>query len=80
MKAKRKYYGDRRRGTVKWFNDDKGFGFINDSTDGVDYFVHHTGIAMNGHRCLTKDQCVEFYTEVSAVSGRLHAVGVAPLD
>ena len=47
-------------GTVKWFNDSKGFGFIaQDSGDG-DVFVHHTAIAGTGFKSLAEDQKVEF--------------------
>ena len=47
-------------GTVKWFNSEKGFGFI--SVDGTDrdVFVHHTAIVMDGFRVLEQDQRVEF--------------------
>ena len=37
-------------GTVKWFNDDKGFGFITPDEAGKDLFVHHTGIAGDGFK------------------------------
>ena len=41
-------------GTVKWFSDDKGFGFITPDDQSKDLFVHHTGIAGNGgYRSLT---------------------------
>ncbi len=46
-------------GTVKWFNDSKGFGFIR-SDDGQDVFVHHTSIEADGHRTLKEGQRVEF--------------------
>lgn len=47
-------------GTVKWFNDTKGFGFIaQDGGDG-DVFVHHTGIAGTGFKSLAEDQRGEF--------------------
>ena len=47
-------------GTVKWFNSEKGFGFL--SVDGTDrdVFVHHTAIAMDGFRELKQDERVEF--------------------
>ena len=47
-------------GTVKWFNDTKGFGFIaQDGGDG-DVLVHHTGIADTGFKSVAEDQRVEF--------------------
>jgi len=47
-------------GTVKWFNADKGFGFIAPDGDGPDVFVHHTAIQADGFRELRDDQRVEF--------------------
>lgn len=47
-------------GTVKWFNDSKGFGFIVQDGEGPDVFVHHTAIIMQGHRTLQENQKVEF--------------------
>jgi CspA family cold shock protein len=47
-------------GTVKWFNAEKGFGFINVDGDGPDVFVHYSAIQANGFRELQEDQRVEF--------------------
>lgn len=47
-------------GTVKWFNDSKGFGFIVQDGEGPDVFVHHTAILAQGHRTLHENQKVEF--------------------
>jgi CspA family cold shock protein len=47
-------------GTVKWFNDAKGFGFIEADNGGGDLFVHHTSINMDGFRTLTEGQRVQF--------------------
>ncbi len=46
-------------GTVKWFNDTKGFGFIAQD-EGPDIFVHQTAILADGHRTLQENQKVEF--------------------
>jgi CspA family cold shock protein len=47
-------------GTVKWFNDTKGFGFITPEGGGKDCFVHHTAIQGNGFRSLSEGDRVEF--------------------
>ncbi len=47
------------QGTVKWFNPEKGFGFIS-RDDGDDVFVHHTGISGEGYRSLDEGQKVSF--------------------
>ena len=46
-------------GTVKWFNNDKGFGFIKRDS-GEDVFVHHTAIQTSGYRTLNEGEKVEF--------------------
>lgn len=47
------------RGNVKWFNNDKGYGFI-EYLDGEDIFVHYSAIKQNGYKTLTEGQLVEF--------------------
>lgn len=48
------------KGTVKWFNDSKGFGFISVDGESKDVFVHHTAIQGSGFRTLSEGQKVEF--------------------
>ncbi|GAA1823551.1 cold-shock protein [Planosporangium flavigriseum] len=48
------------QGTVKWFNADKGFGFISQDEGGSDVFVHFSAIQSNGYRSLEENQRVEF--------------------
>ena len=47
-------------GTVKWFNGEKGYGFITQDGGGPDVFVHFSSIAGEGHRNLDENQKVEF--------------------
>lgn len=51
-----------QQGTVKWFNDTKGYGFIQHE-DGQDVFVHHSDILVDGFRTLTEGQRVQFEIE-----------------
>jgi len=48
------------RGTVKWFNDDKGYGFITPEGGGNDLFVHHSNIQMGGFKSLKDGQAVQY--------------------
>jgi cold shock protein len=53
------------QGTVKWFNSDKGFGFITPDDGGKDLFVHHSEILGSGYRSLQDNQRVQFEVEQS---------------
>lgn len=54
---------DREKGTVKWFNDDKGFGFIAPESGSKDVFVHQSAILSAGFRSLSEGDRVEFNIE-----------------
>jgi cold shock protein len=62
------------KGTVKWFNDSKGFGFIEQEGGGEDVFVHHTAIQMDGYRSLKEGQRVAF--EITKEAKGLRAANV----
>ena len=47
-------------GTVKWFDNKKGYGFITPSNGDKDLFVHMSGITMEGYKTLTEDQTVHY--------------------
>jgi len=51
-------------GTVKWFSDDKGFGFITPDDQSKDLFVHHSGIAGEGYKSLPEGAKVEYEAKV----------------
>lgn len=62
------------RGTVKWFNDQKGYGFISPEDGSKDLFVHHTAIRGEGFKSLQEGQTVEF--EVTSGPKGLQATDV----
>ena len=63
-----------QQGTVKWFNNAKGYGFIQPEAGGEDIFVHHTAIKMEGFRTLTPGEAVDF--EIKKDEKGLKAVNV----
>lgn len=65
------------KGTVKWFNNQKGYGFITYS-EGKDIFVHHTSIQIDGFRTLSEGDIVEFEIG-NGTTGREQAVKVTPI-
>ncbi|MEL7609559.1 MAG: cold-shock protein [Bacillota bacterium] len=67
-------------GTVKWFNAEKGFGFISNDNGGGDVFVHFSAIVADGFKALNEGQRVTFDTETDPKnSSKLRAVNVRPL-
>ena len=66
-----------QKGTVKWFNSEKGFGFIANNDGGDDVFVHFSAINSEGYKSLTEGQKVTFETETDPKnSNKLRAVKV----
>jgi CspA family cold shock protein len=65
------------QGTVKWFNAEKGYGFIAVEGGGADVFVHYSAIATSGYRSLDEGQKVEF--EVTQGQKGPQAENVRPL-
>ncbi|GAA1347624.1 cold-shock protein [Falsarthrobacter nasiphocae] len=64
-------------GTVKWFNAEKGFGFITPDGSNDDVFVHYSEISTNGFRTLEPEQRVSF--EIGEGAKGPQATGVSPL-
>ena len=56
---------EQKQGTVKWFDNKKGYGFITPSEGGKDLFVHMSGIMMEGYKTLTDNQKVSYQVETS---------------
>jgi CspA family cold shock protein len=73
-----KGFGHMINGTVKWFNDSKGFGFIEQENGGEDVFVHHSAIEADGYRSLQEGQKVTF--EISKEAKGLRAANVKPAN
>ena len=63
-------------GTVKWFNDDKGYGFITNDESGEDLFVPFSAIIAEGFKSLKEGQRVTFEVEDDADRGKLRAANV----
>ena len=66
-------------GKVKWFNAEKGYGFLSNDEGGEDVFVHFSAIQTDGYRTLEEGQKVEFEEEMDERKGKLRAVNVKPL-
>ncbi len=65
------------RGTVKWFNAEKGYGFISNDAGGEDVFVHFSAIMAEGFKSLSEGQSVTFETEADPRNAnKLRAVNV----
>ena len=65
------------QGTVKWFNSEKGFGFIAPDDGGADVFAHYTAIQSGGYRSLEENQRVEF--EIAQGPKGLQAENIRPI-
>jgi cold shock protein len=65
-------------GTVKWFSDDKGFGFVTPDEAGTDLFVHHSAIEGDGFKSLAEGTKVSFEAQADPKGPR--AINVRPLS
>lgn len=64
-------------GSVKWFNNAKGYGFVRPDTGGDDLFVHYSYIQMDGYRSLKAGQFVQF--DIQASNNGFHAINIRML-
>ena len=68
------------QGTVKWFNSEKGYGFIANDEGGEDVFVHYSAIQSDGYKSLKEGQKVSFETEADPKNpNKLRAVNFSAL-
>lgn len=68
------------KGTVKWFNAEKGYGFLSNDEGGADVFVHFSAIQIDGYKTLSEGQKVEFEVEPDPKnSSKMRAINVKPL-
>ncbi|HEY3374156.1 MAG TPA: cold shock domain-containing protein [Candidatus Aquicultor sp.] len=65
------------KGTVKWFDDSKGYGFIRQEDGGPDVFVHHTAINGHGFKTLAEGASVEYEVRMEAKGARASNVSIA---
>ena len=65
-------------GTIKWFSNAKGFGFIVNETGNGDIFVHYSAILTDGYKTLKAGQIVDY--EIQEGEKGLHAINVIPSD
>lgn len=65
-------------GSVKWFNNAKGYGFIRPDTGGDDLFVHYSYIQMEGYKSLKAGQFVQF--DIQASGNGFHAINLRSLN
>ena len=70
---------DRIIGTVKWFNSQKGFGFIQPDDGGKDVFVHITAVQAAGMATLDRDQRISYEIETGR-NGKASAVNLQPAE
>ncbi|MBA34996.1 MAG: cold-shock protein [Oleispira sp.] len=71
-------YAGKVRGTVKWFNNAKGYGFIVEDGGSVDMFAHYSAITMDGYKTLKAGQTVQFDTK--EVDGGIHAINISTIE